>query len=180
MIASVIGKVRAAIVPRPASRSTRMISSVAYAEEEMLSEAKTASPFALPMRSCSSRLVGIRAPKRRRRIPSTNRPGAVVGARTCSVATRWPASLRSNSRSNGRTMRTYRSPRRLPRRAWRSSRSGLVVFVGFVSGSLTFDERASRETPQRLLNAEARALNGRSKTPRAPLSGSGNRHQARS
>ena len=51
MMASVIGRVSAAIVPRPARRSTRMISSVAYAEDEMLSDAKTASPLALPIRS---------------------------------------------------------------------------------------------------------------------------------
>ena len=37
--------------PTPASRSTRRISSVAYATEERLSEAKTARPVTLPRRS---------------------------------------------------------------------------------------------------------------------------------
>jgi len=40
--------------PAPASTRTRMISSVAYADDEMLSEAKTASPLKMFSRSCGS------------------------------------------------------------------------------------------------------------------------------
>src|SRR5258708_28106746 len=63
MIAIVIGIVSARPAA-PARASARMVSSVAYADDEMLSEAKIARPVTGPSRSSSSRSVGMRLPKR--------------------------------------------------------------------------------------------------------------------
>jgi hypothetical protein len=52
-ITSVIGSVSAR-APIPARTNTRMISSEAYADEEMLSEAKIARPGSFPTRSSPS------------------------------------------------------------------------------------------------------------------------------
>src|SRR3954468_361318 len=49
-----------------AGSSTRRISSVAYATDDMLSELKTASAVGLPSRSCSSRDVASGRPRRTR------------------------------------------------------------------------------------------------------------------
>ena len=55
-----------ASAPIPASTATLRISSVAYATEERLSEAKTASAVGLPRRSCSRLAVGRAGPSNAR------------------------------------------------------------------------------------------------------------------
>ena len=56
--------------PMPASARTRMASSVAYAEEEMLSEPRMARPVTTERRSDPSASLSRRSPTRTRRIAS--------------------------------------------------------------------------------------------------------------
>jgi hypothetical protein len=90
----------------PASASTRMISSGPYALELMLSLLKTASALALLSRSCSSCSLEMGRPIRKVRRPRSAacqpRRSRIVFSEAISV----PSSERSNSSSNGRTMRT--------------------------------------------------------------------------
>ena len=58
----------------PASASTRMASSVAYAEDEMLSEAMIASPVVFDRRSLSSDSDVSRLPMSTLRMPCVTRP----------------------------------------------------------------------------------------------------------
>ena len=58
-----IGMTRANAAAPTAGTVTFRISSVAYAEEERLSDAKTASAVGLPSRSCARRDVGRGGPR---------------------------------------------------------------------------------------------------------------------
>ena len=71
----------------PAIARTRIASSVAYAEDEMLSDAKIASPVFLESRSPASSSDVSRAPNRMRRAPSATRPSRLCAASTRGVAT---------------------------------------------------------------------------------------------
>ena len=64
-IATVIGTTSENAATPTAGMSTRRISSVAYADEERLSDAKTASAVGLPSRSCSSWSVSSGGPSSR-------------------------------------------------------------------------------------------------------------------
>jgi hypothetical protein len=94
-------------------REDRMISSVAYADDEMLSDAKTARPLKIPTRSWISRSLGIGRPTRTRRTRFQTTPLPVDA---CSVATRRPL-LRVNRPRYVGTIRTTRSPGSAP---WRT------------------------------------------------------------
>ena len=76
-MASVIGRV-SANAPAPASTSTRMISSLAYAEDEILSEANTESPVKTLTRSCGSSALASRRPTRSRQTLSQRSAHAVL------------------------------------------------------------------------------------------------------
>ncbi len=85
-IAIVIGIVSAS-ADTPASASTRIVSSVAYAEDEMLSEAKIARPVTLETRSSPSSSVRRRRPNNTPRMRSVTRPDRVCASSASSVAT---------------------------------------------------------------------------------------------
>jgi hypothetical protein len=116
MMTSVIGSVRAS-APIPARTRTRMISSVAYADEEMLSEANTARPVTVFTRSWGSSHVASGRPISDRFSRSNTRLMPRCGWPRPSRGIRWPGSGRRKSR--WRRMRTYRSPGRCPPRPLR-------------------------------------------------------------
>ena len=76
-----------------------MISSVAYAEEEMLSEAKIDRPGSTPSRSRASSYSEIGAPNSIARARAAARPACVRGAEAAALATsdRSPAYLKYGS-----------------------------------------------------------------------------------
>ena len=97
MIAMVSGIVNASPAA-PASASARIVSSVAYADDEMLSDAKIARPVTLVSRSSDSRSVGIRLPKRISRTTLMARPPGPLGSSESSVATMTPRPRRKPRR----------------------------------------------------------------------------------
>ena len=84
--ASAIGIVSASAA-LPASARTRMASSVAYADEEMLSEAMIARPVLIESRSPASCSEVSRSPRSTRRAPSYQRPTRPRAASASLVAT---------------------------------------------------------------------------------------------
>ena len=84
--ASAIGIVSTS-APVPAIARMRIASSVAYAEEEMLSEARIGRPVSTPMRSSASASECRRLPIRNALSPCHARPTVPVAAMVCSVAT---------------------------------------------------------------------------------------------
>src|SRR5437867_2576625 len=134
-----IGIVSASAAVPANSARTRIASSVAYAEDEMLSEAMIARPVFTESRSLVSSSEASRAPKRIRRKACQPRPMRPRAASASGVAMKWRP-RRRNSPPAGRTMRTTRSPGRLPARVTRSSRLGgpsasrssVIVVAGLV------------------------------------------------
>src|SRR5438105_5567710 len=143
--------------PAPASARTRIASSVAYAEDEMLSEAMMARPVFFDRRSSASCSEVRRSPMSARRTLWYQRPARPRAASALGVAMKWPP-RRRNSPPAGRTIRTTRSPGRLPARVTRSSRprgpslsrSSVIVGVGFVQVVRDVEHRrvAPHEQPQ--------------------------------
>jgi hypothetical protein len=77
----------------PATRSTRRISSVAYAEELIASELKIARAFVLLSRSPISSSVDSGRPKTTARTLAMNRPVGVRATLAAGLATSWPGPM---------------------------------------------------------------------------------------
>ena len=94
------------MAPIPASTRIRIISSVAYADELMLSLLKMASAFVFVSRSCSSRSLLIGRPMRNVRRARSERvqPGRSRTVRSVAISS--PSSPRSKISSYGRTILT--------------------------------------------------------------------------
>src|SRR3954449_10167294 len=137
----------------PPSRRTRMISSVAYADELIASELKIARALVFDSRSPISSSVDSGRPKTTARARLRNRPVGVSATFAAGLATSVPGPMYRKYGAWGRSIRTRRSAGLRPRRGrrppitWTPMCSGrgasVAAAIGYVSddGVLAPDQR---------------------------------------